>query len=251
MPVKWFNYLSIDSNAPQGLNPAWWLHHRSLARTVKKNAYLLANEWIAANLGWHLRLPIPPFAVMRKTSSTTRYFASLDFGKEIAPSDMKASVFCDNLPVLATGIVAFDILIANHDRHEGNLKVDAADAPTAAELFDHDSALFGRRSGGGNSRMASLEGKLGFSKSGGMTEVHKVASKLRTAKHFDGWMARVDSIPDTFIHELFQEGKDLGLSTEEADYGTDWLCRRKNSIRDIIKANKAFFPIHDWGLFYS
>src|SRR5262245_12756604 len=93
--AKWFNYLSIEKAETEGLNPAWWLHHRSLARTVNKNPYLLANEWIAANLGWHLRLPIPPFALMRKSGQTTRYFGSLDYGKKaVAPTDMKPDRLC-------------------------------------------------------------------------------------------------------------------------------------------------------------
>ncbi len=152
--AKWFSYLERKPGPDSGLNEAWWLYHRSVARGSSKNPYLLANEWICSSLGTLLRLPIPPFALMRKAAVSQRYFASLDFGtKEVLPSDMDPKRLCECLPQLATGVVIFDIFIANPDRHEGNLKTDDPDQPTVIQLFDHDHALFGHEKGQGPDRL--------------------------------------------------------------------------------------------------
>ncbi len=68
---RFYNYISGERRSARnsGLNISYWLTHRSLARGIKRNPYLLINEWICANLGWFLRLPIPPFALMRKGGS--------------------------------------------------------------------------------------------------------------------------------------------------------------------------------------
>jgi len=250
MAAKWFNYLRLEEGPQEGLNPAWWLYHRSLARTVKRHPYLLANEWIASNIAQHMRLPIPPFALMRKSGVTTRYFASLDYGKkESPPTDMKPAILCNVLPHVATGIVVFDMLIGNFDRHEGNVKVDNPLQPTSVELIDHDLSLFGEVAKRGIERLGSIEGKLGFTKLGNNYEMHKLGKELKTGGHFEYWLERAEDVPESFIRDIVSESADLGLTADEAQCVAQFLLRRKQDLRDILKANKSFFPISDWGLF--
>ena len=54
------------------------------------------------------------------------------------------------LPDVCTGIVLFDVLIANCDRHDDNLVVDNDIAPREIYVYDHDIALFGYWAGGGH-----------------------------------------------------------------------------------------------------
>lgn len=245
--VKWFNYLRRIKAPTVGVNPAWWLHHRSLARNTEKNKYLFANEWIAANLGWFLRLPIPPFALMEK--SGRRFFASLDYGsKEVAPSDMQPERLCECLPDEAAAIVMFDVLIANWDRHEGNLKVDDRDQPTRVEVFDHDCSLFGSQAGRGCERLQSVTGKLGLTFGvAGTRNVHKLARFIRSSVLFEKWVGRIQSIPNAFIESVCEQAGNAGLTAEEVEVGARFLIYRKDDLRDIVAGNKPFFPkVKDW-----
>lgn len=249
-----FSYLTKEPGPAVGINPAWWLHHRSLARTAKKNPYLLANEWIGSSLGWFLRLPIPPFALMRKASTSVRYFASLDYGrKETTASDMIPRTLCKQLPRIATGIVLFDILIGNPDRHEGNVKVDDPNNPTSVELIDQEHALFGHAKDRGIQRLQFISGKLGFCRLPNTCDVHKIGASLSTAAYFDFWVGRIESIPDGFIKDVVNEAKEIHLvGSDEADLCTDFLLQRKLAIRSIVRSNKAFFAaIGDWGVLYQ
>ena len=177
--MGWFTYQrqEVVSGPQTGLNQAYWLYHRSLGRGKKRNPYLLANEWICSNIGWYLRLPIPPFALMRKSENSERFFASLDYGKKTQASDMIPSRVAARLPKLAAGVVLFDILIANPDRHEGNLKVNDRHNPTAIEVFDHDVALFGDKRGKGTARLQKVSDRLGYSMSLKETDYHKIAKR--------------------------------------------------------------------------
>lgn len=255
--TKWFNYLRIESGPGDGNNPAWWLHHRSLARGVDKNCYLLANEWICGCVGWYLRLPVPPFALMRKSPTSRRYFGSLDYGaKQVTPTDMRGDRLCVCLPNEATGVILFDALVANPDRHEGNLKVDDRLNPTRIELFDHDQGMFGifktpkdKGRSKGASRLALIEKAkdLGWGHNLNSRQVHKLACALKTARHMNKWYARIESIPDHFLETVCAEAP--GISARERDAAFEFLRNRKTELRTLVNQNKGLFPkVKDWGL---
>jgi hypothetical protein len=254
MPNNWFNFISIEklSRAEnEGLNDGRWLHHRSWAKSPESNPYLLANEWICGNIAWHLRLPVPPLAIMRKSATSPRYFASLDYGtRETTATDMKATTFCDRQLSFATGIILFDILIANPDRHEKNLKVNDRDNPTRFHIFDHERALFGHQKRKGRQRLEQFNtAKLGFSLLKRNDEFHKLAIAISSDSHFWTWASRIEKIPEVFISELCDEAKDLGVSVEEADMCEQFLCQRKNCIIDLVRKNMTFFAnIKCWGI---
>jgi hypothetical protein len=239
---KWFNYLTIEPGPKEGVNPKWWLHHRSLARSNQLNWYLLANERICGSLGWHLRLPIPPFALMRKSDVTKRYFASLDFGsKDTQPKDMIPSRVCEAMAKTASGVIVFDIWIANPDRHEQNVKVDDPDNPTRMEVFDHDGALFGITKHRGVERLQSCAAKLGFAKLGSTWQVNKLATAIKTTEHFAHWAQLINDIPEGFICAVCDEAEELGLLKEELDVCKQFLCNRRKHLLDIVNSNIEFF----------
>lgn len=248
---NWFNFQTRERvpASDAGLNPAWWLQHRSLARSNRRNQYLLANEWIASNLAWFLRLPVPPFALMRASNTGERFFASLDYGgKDTVPEDFLAEPFARHMPRDATGVVLFDILIANSDRHAGNLAVDSPTLPTQFELIDHDYSLFGHRANDGQRRLSSLIGTNQLAL-GGTNEIVRV---LATSEYFEEWIQRIESIPDQFIDSICHEALELGISNGESDAATTYLKDRKRRLREVIAANRTQFrAIQHWSLFLS
>lgn len=252
--AKWFTYIRREKVPAKdaGINDGYWLYHRSYARGAKKkngNPFLLANEWICSNLAWHLRLPIPPFALMRKGSSP-RFFASLDFGgKETGAPDMRPEQVAKYMPREATGLVAFDVLIANPDRHAGNLRVDNADLPTRMEVLDHDRALLGwHLKNHGFHRLKHVNDRLGYCKGLSEADYHPIGEALTTSEYFADWGARISVIPDTFIDEICNETSDLQISQELIEDTAFFLRERKRRVCDLINANRKFFrSIKRWG----
>lgn len=240
---KWFNYIRSQRvpDSESGINHAYWLYHRSYARSINRNPYLLANEWICSNIAWYLRLPVPPFALMR-TGGSARFFASLDFGKKnsVTP-DMIPERVAKKLPDLATGIVLFDILIANPDRHEGNLKVDNPDNPEHVEVFDHDYALLGHLRGKGIERLTHVSTRLGLSSGLSNNNLHKIARELTSTEHFLVWMSRISAIPAQFIDSICDEVRPLNVLVEEVEMAAKFLNDRTQGLAHIVRQNLEFF----------
>lgn len=143
MSPTYFAFTSMKRKGDEGRNPSFDVTTVSVARgNTEGSPMLVANEWICSKLAQHLLLPVPPFAIMRKQAGgTRRYFASLRFGGgEETPNDVNLDLLAKHLPYQSTGIVLFDILIANDDRHRGNIKVDRPDSPRQVVIYDHDRA---------------------------------------------------------------------------------------------------------------
>ena len=105
-------------------------------------------------------MPIPPFALLRK-GGEKGLFASLNFGNESVPDDADPHECVKADLELCTGVLLFDSLIANSDRHVGNIKVDRPTRPSEMFIFDHDHALFGVMPGGDElKRLVKLKDRL-------------------------------------------------------------------------------------------
>src|SRR5262249_19609838 len=104
--------------------------HAHLSAVAKTNSaavpYCIPNELICAEIGRSLCLPAPPAGViLAPDAPSPHWFASLDFnlpGNSLPPIDPAECYSC--LPLLATGTVLFDVLIANPDRNAGNVSLD-------------------------------------------------------------------------------------------------------------------------------
>src|SRR4051812_34247422 len=126
MSRLWFAFTARASHPSSGVNDAWILTSQSVARENSDNSpYLIPNEWISGRIAEFLCLPVPPFALMRRYPRHRGMFASLRFGiGDLPPDDFRPAVFARQHPRLTTGILLFDALIANEDRHAGNISVD-------------------------------------------------------------------------------------------------------------------------------
>ena len=144
-------------------------YYLSISAVAKCNSastpYCIPNELICAELGRFLGLPIPPAGIVHAPAAKPgHWFASLDFnltGNALPP--VEPTRCCAELPRLAAGLLLFDALVANCDRHRQNFSIDFLASPPAMNVFDHSHALFGFRDGQGVARLAELRDRLGMS----------------------------------------------------------------------------------------
>ncbi len=217
------------------------------------NNRCIANEYISGRIGIFLGLPIPPFAITHDKDENV-YFSSLDFNFNRAilpPIVPDRCVAC--LPELCTGILLFDILIANEDRHEANLVTDSVSSPKFIHVYDHDQALLSGRNSEGVRRLKTLWDHLGITGGSMGGNRHVFLDLLSNAGLFSLWEERIDSIPNWFIDEACDYAEsELDVTPEESKTLKAFLKHRKVRISDIIKSNRDEFKgITNWptGLF--
>ncbi|MBX3443996.1 MAG: hypothetical protein KF774_16425 [Planctomyces sp.] len=209
-----------------------------------ESPYLLANEWIAANIAQFLRLPVPPFALVQKRSPKSRMYISYDYEGDTTPDDVKPQPLYDNFPSAATGIVLFDILIANCDRHGGNLKVDKPNNPSAFYLIDHERALFYIYKGEGEKRLKSRIDRLGVTDGADSSdEWHCLVELLNDINFVQEWYCRVRDIPEWFIREVCNEVRRISIRKSECKAVCDFLKYRRDNLWQLLYSHRDRFPL--------
>jgi hypothetical protein len=183
----------------------------SVAAVAKPNSpnapYCIPNELICSVIGRFLRLPLPPAGIISSPKAVHPFwFASFDFnltGNSLPPVD---PVKCEaELPERCTGVVLFDVLIGNSDRHPANLSVDLLDTPKQMNVFDHSHALCGSVKDNGRQHLVDLRDKLAI---GG----HCLLKVLSTDHYFEKWISRIKLIPNFLIEEASDEASAYGHS---------------------------------------
>ena len=184
--------------------------------------------------------------------SNDLFYASLDFnltGNTLPPVNVTRCV--EVLPKESAGVLLFDILIANSDRHGRNLSVDFSVRPPKMNIFDHGHALFGKDAGNGAARLESLTDRLGVS-SGSRTagNRHCLLDQIDTDAHFGHWFERIRSIPHFVIEDLCGDLPGLGCTKGEAAAAANFLKYRCAKLGQIVAAHKSQFKaIRIWRLF--
>src|SRR5579863_7688920 len=234
-----YRVISFDKQLHTGATDTWQVTVSAVAKCNSPAVpYYLPNEHLCGELGRFLRLPIPPCALLLAPDrDVTQWFASLDFnyaGNALPPVVPERVV--QHLPDLSTGLVLFDALIGNCDRHPGNLAVDVLTRPTRLFIFDHSHALFGYMPSGAEQRLEGLRDRLAISagsRTGG--NPHCLLRVLSEDTYFDKWMVRIQQLPDYLIDELCEDAVSLGASTAEANSASNFLKHRRDAMRDIIR----------------
>lgn len=210
-------------------------------RSRPQNPYFVANELVSAEIGRVLRLPVPPGFIVQDADQVP-YYASLDFNltgvalPPIIPADF-IRTFAPDL----SAIVVFDILIANPDRHAGNLSADYSNPPRF-NVFDHSHALLGPGAAGtGLAVLQAAERSLMVAANhatiGGVSDEALLVRSIE----------RVESLPDYFIPSVVSESAQFGLTADESSGLTRFLQNRRANVRPLISANKRIFSgIQDW-----
>jgi hypothetical protein len=224
----------------------------AVAKTNGPSApYCVANELICAELGRLVALPVPPGGVVYAPDGKL-FYASLNFnltGNTLPPVNTTRCV--KELPELSTGLLLFDILIANSDRHGRNFSVNFSSKPPQMNVFDHGHAMFGKDAGLGAGRLEKLQDRLAIS--GGSRTAgnrHCLVDQIGSDVHFGHWLERIRAVPDFFIDELCREAVGLGCTEGEARAAAGFLKYRRLRLGQIIEANKKeFTAIDSWRLF--
>jgi len=207
--------------------------------------YCVPNEHICTEIGRFLGLPVPPSALVYKAGhNPEHFFASLNFN--LSPSALPPidTARCGTTMAFETvGIVLFDVLIANEDRHRFNLSLDVSRNPPQLTVFDHSHALFGHQNGLGIARLVGVGDKLGIG-------THCLLREINTDAFFGEWISRIRGLPNYLIDAICDATVPLGMITAgEAAAAKDFLKHRKGEIERIIRMNKAeFSAISHWSL---
>jgi hypothetical protein len=231
--------------------------HVSISAVGKCNGpsvpYCLPNELICAEIGRFLCLPVPPAGIIHSSTATpTDWFATLNFNltnTSLPPVDAARCVA--ELPDLATGLLLFDSLIANCDRHRGIFSVDFLATPPRMNVFDHSHALFGFQTGNATQRLTDLRDRLAMS---GGTHTrgnrHCLLDAISSDQFFGKWLDRISALPDFLIDELCHAAVGLGIVENEASAASDFLKYRRTNLRRIIDQHRSEFRgIRQWSLF--
>jgi hypothetical protein len=209
--------------------------HVGIAGVAKKatpaTPYIVANEIFCNSIAKILLLPCPPGATLDKSGEP--YFFSLDFnlaGMALPPVSAAAIVALD--PRLSWGIILFDMLVMNGDRHGQNIAHDTA--TQKVQIFDHSHAFL-RPQGDIAATLAANEGNLCIGS-------HCLAPEINTFDGFDIWNERIKQIPDYFIEGLVEACSLVGLPDAHKNACTDFMKKRRYELEDILNKNLASFP---------
>ncbi|MCK1366406.1 hypothetical protein [Bradyrhizobium sp. 62] len=200
-------------------------------RATAAEPHIVANEVFCNAVARMLLLPCPPGATLEKSAET--YFFSLDFnlaGQALPPVNPSAIVASD--PRLSWGIILFDMLVLNSDRHHQNIAYDSS--TQRIQIFDHSHAFL-RPSGDVLITLASSDGKLGF---GG----HCLAHEIDTYDGFETWNNRIKQIPHYFIDGVLDACATVGLPTAHKGACADFIKKRCQELEVIVQSNLASFP---------
>lgn len=228
--------------------------HLSIAAIGKENGlnapYCIPNEMICSDIGRFLRLPVPPSGIVTSPVRAPM-FASLNFnllGVALPPVDPPTCARL--LPDLSTGLLLFDVLTGNSDRHAGNLSLDVTTAPPTMNVFDHSHALLGNRAGAGEARLANMADRLAVT-GGPLTRGnrHFLLDVIKTDAYFPNWIARIKKLPDFIIEGVCADATPFGITAAESTAVQRFLKRRRDKISDLITDNRAEFrAITTWSM---
>ena len=196
--------------------------------------YCVPNEYICAEIGRYLRLPIVPGSITEERGNIPKYwYTVLDFGEEQPLSVANPKECIDSLPELCAGIVLFDILIANGDRTVNNLFFNKNFDPPELRLFDHEAALLGATDKQAEGRLTgSLVKDLGIPD-------HCLAP-LVPVQDLTGcrWMKRIADLPDYLIEETCQDAAQYGMTPEETKTVITFLLERRHNLQHLVNEHK-------------
>jgi hypothetical protein len=213
-------------------------------RAAEEVPYLLINELVASALGSYLRLPIPPCSVSRDENGNL-WLISLDFsltGERLPPANPRLIV--DDFPELAAGIIVFDVLIANPDRHVHNIAAVHTE-PKRLHIFDHEQALLGFAHDYGTKRLQDAGGEFVIDGCALGGTGHCLRTSLKDTGPIVEWLTRVESLPRWYIAEAIDDARRYAdITDREADALKKFLVQRKDVVRGLLRQAESLgaFP---------
>jgi hypothetical protein len=253
MPTGQYRIISVGPLVGGGIAGSKLLNISAVAKTNSiASKYCIANELICSRIGQFLCLPLPPSGIVVDASVSKNpeyYFAALNFnltGSGLPPVDPAKCVSI--LPKESTGLILFDILIANGDRHGKNFSVNFFGPPPKMNIFDHTHALLGYANAQGLNRLEDLKYSIGI------TEInptygtrHCLLDFLHTDEYIEEWISRIEKLPDFLIADVCDEATQYGIDLVEAESVKNFLAYRRDAIRTIVSNHSLEFKnIKHW-----
>lgn len=206
----------------------------------------VANEFLGSQLANRIGgLPVPVGVVVPSESGGLAW-ASIAFSSDKPPKVDPAQAIKD-IPHEASGVTVFDILVANQDRHSGNLRYAASRKQLYA--FDHSHALLGVDPDA-EAHMAAIKDDFVIHKQ--QPNKHCLLDALESPQDLMWWVDEIKTaVTRRFLERLCKEAHrlDLGVdkSTSEALFA--FLSHRRDNLRKLVLDNsKEFSAISesDW-----
>ncbi len=201
-------------------------------KATTSDPFIVANEVVCNALARMLLLPCPPGATLDKGGEP--YFFSLDFnlvGAALPPADPVQVVAL--FPRLAWGIVLFDSLVMNDDRHDRNIAHDTS--THRLQIFDHSHAFLRAGTGNINDILANADGKLCIGN-------HCLAQEMFAIDGLSIWAHKIAQIPDFFIEGITESATTVGLPAAHKQDCIDFMKKRRSEIGTVAYNQIDQFP---------
>lgn len=235
MPNTLYKIKNFGHPVEDGVSQAIHIGVNGIAKKSSiENPNIIFNELLSSKIGQVLLLPIPPGFLIE--SENDKYFASLNFnlaGHNLPP--VNTTKIIQNHPQLVWGVLLFDALILNYDRHKKNIAY--FESKNKVQIFDHDRSFISTHTDYETIKF-HLEGHEETINYGN----HCLANKINTTLGLDYWIFKIKSIPDYFIKELINSFNNLGLNHDVRKFSVDFFINRKNNIKSLVLKNKLLFP---------
>jgi hypothetical protein len=232
MPARRYKIWSVGNAVGQGATKSIRIGISGIAKkATPAHPYIVVNEIICNSIARTLLLPCPPGALVDHNDEP--YFFCLDFnlsGQSLPP--VSAATLVAEHPRICWGVILFDTLVMNIDRHAHNLAFDQS--TNKFQIFDHSHALLGP-SGNIETKLTQEENNLAI---GG----HCLAAEITTKDGMSMWMKRIEEIPDFFLDGIVQSTCEVGLPDEDKLKVSSFLKNRKRKIKSLVESNVESFP---------
>jgi hypothetical protein len=220
--------------------------------------FVVINEFVASRLGAAAGLPVPPGCLIGNHASGDVAWVTLSYlpsHRMVPPVD--PAVVATGFPALAAGVVVFDFVIGNTDRHNGNLALVSGPVLSSAgpsqqerlEVFDHSHAVVNN---GIHNGVVSASGYLSANKDQFIISGNCLLAHITSLDNLMAWGRRVRSLlPDDVIDEVCAEAAMITGSFTASDAAAlgDFLKTRRDTVEDVLRKHAASFPAvpaSDW-----
>jgi len=219
-----------------------WLGHGYYAakRFSSNYPYTLVSEWLCADIASLINLPIPSRQVIVYNGQKWLGFEWRDNGNSFEMG-MESKLMN---PEVVAGMLAFDVLVCNRDRHRGNILLQHPSPDMGGytlHIIDHSHALIGNLPNydtfvefiGANLdpdaflRVAPVE----------------IRSLVQCLDDFAPWVKRINRLTRTQIESsVTHMPREWRPMPDDTTKLVDFLVERKAKIAGLIKAGVGNFP---------
>lgn len=130
------------------------------------------------------------------------------------------------------GIILFDALMMNADRHDENIAHDATS--NKVQIFDHSHAFV--QDGG------DISDFLAGNADNIHIHAHCLAQEITEHDGREFWLDRIRQIPDYFIEEAIEAATTVGLPPDRKTECVDFFKRRRTVLDRIVGDSMGHFP---------